>query len=172
MKLRDVLPREFFLKHMTATSRALYVLYPTRAARLLDVEVKVEHSRPSRNNEFMKWPGAHANVHVWWELENGRAVAWNEGRQGWSFPVITLNRIAPAKLRIWNGREEDGHLYVCAATRRKAVSLINRIGYRRMTQPKLDKYSRDEWGNAMEGITPKSGVWIVRKDGDKPEKLI
>lgn len=32
------------------------------------------------------------NGHVWWELANGKVVAWNQGRKEWSFSVITLNR--------------------------------------------------------------------------------
>lgn len=70
-----------------------------------------------------------------------------------------LNRKTVAKLWIWNGRGEDGHLYVCAVNRRKAVNLINRAGHRRiMTLAKLDKYRSDDWGNAMKGITPEPGV--------------
>ena len=61
--------------------------------------------------------------------------------------------------------------YVCAASRPKALNLINRVGHRRITLTTLDKFSSDCWGNAMEGIAPKPGVWIVRKDGDKPESL-
>ncbi len=35
------------------------------------------------------WPGSHRNVAVWWKLENGLAVGWNENKSvGWSFPVI------------------------------------------------------------------------------------
>ena len=170
MKLCDVLPMEFFHKHMLH-STANFGVQPSPAARLLDVEVRAEHSRPRRNKSFMKWPGTHRNVDVWWELENGKGVGWNEGRKGWSFPVITLNRQALAKLRIWNGRELDGNLYVCAASRQKAVNLINRTGNRCMTLQKLDKFSKG-WGNGMAGIVPKPGVWIVRNDGDKPERLV
>jgi hypothetical protein len=76
-------------------------------------------------------------------------------------------------LRIWNGpgddRGLDGQLYVCAASRPKAVNLINRVGHRRITLKALDKFSSDCWGNAVEEIVPKPGV-IVRNDGD-PENL-
>ena len=71
MKLRDALPKEFFFRHMTRISRPLHVLKPTRAAQLLEVEVKVEHNQSSGLGKFVKWPGRYVNVHVWWELENG-----------------------------------------------------------------------------------------------------
>lgn len=38
-----------------------------------------------------QWPGRHKNVHVWYVLDNGHAVGWNENpARGWSFPVIRL----------------------------------------------------------------------------------
>ncbi len=89
-----------------------------------------------------------------------------------------LDRKSATKLRIWNvrsdsGTELDGHLYVCATSRVKAVNLINRSGQRHVTVRGFDKiFQSDHWGKAMKGITPKSGVWIVRREGDKPERLI
>ena len=39
------------------------------------------------------WPGSHKNVFVWWELETGHAIGWNENpSRGWSFPVIKLKK--------------------------------------------------------------------------------
>jgi len=177
MKLRDLLPRGFFLKHMSATSQPLRILHPTSAARLLDVEVKIEHRESHGKSEFMKWPGMHRNVHVWWELENGKAVAWNQGSKEWSFPVITLNRKARAKLHIWDSRgdylELDTHLYVCAASLQKAINLIKRTGYRDLTRWELDHhFNKDCSGLVMEGIARKPGVWLVRKEGRKPQRLI
>jgi hypothetical protein len=53
---------------------------------LLNIEVK---------NEWLPggkpWPGRQKNVKVWWELQNGYGVAWNENpATGWSFPVVKL----------------------------------------------------------------------------------
>jgi hypothetical protein len=169
MKLRDVLPREFFLKHIVH-STAIFSVQPRPAARLLDVEVKSEHSLPSQNKSFKEWPGTHKNVAVWWELENGKAVGWNEGRHGWAFPVIALNKKTLPKLRLWRVPEEHGHVYVCAANGRKAVNLMRRAGYV-VTLRKFGKYCTDNWGDAMKGIAPKPGVWIVRNEGGKPERL-
>jgi len=39
-----------------------------------------------------RWPGRHKNVHIWYILENGKAVGFNENPSiGWSFPVINHN---------------------------------------------------------------------------------
>jgi len=114
---------------------------------------------------------ARTFVSVWWELENGKAVGWNEGRRGWSFPVRTLNRKAMGRPRIWDVPADDGHFYVCATNGRKAVKLIHRADYD-ITFRKVAKYSTDDWGDAMRGIAREPGVWIVRHDGDKPERLV
>lgn len=38
------------------------------------------------------WPGSHRNVNVWWLLEGGHAVGFNENpSRGWSFPVVRLD---------------------------------------------------------------------------------
>jgi hypothetical protein len=56
-----------------------------------DVTVRVRHSNGEA--DWKPWPGPHKNVHVWVELENGRAVGWNENpARGWSFPVIRLRK--------------------------------------------------------------------------------
>lgn len=65
----------------------------------------------------------------------------------------------------------NSHLYVCAASRQKAFNLINRTAYRRITLTKLDECSADSWANAMDGIANEPGVWIVRRDGDRPERI-
>lgn len=44
------------------------------------------------------FPGTHKNVYVWWELENGYAVGWNENPAiGWSFPVVRIRKRAIVK---------------------------------------------------------------------------
>lgn len=71
--LGDVLPFEFYSEFMD-----------TPAAKLLDIRV-VATIRTS------PWVGSHKNVFVWWELANGKAVAWNENpARGWSFPVVKM----------------------------------------------------------------------------------
>jgi hypothetical protein len=89
--LRDVLPQEFFREFMD-----------TPAARLLDREVTATHESgdPTRS------PFTHRHVYVWWEVQGGKAVAWNENpARGWSFPVAayvppprkTSDKSAPAR---------------------------------------------------------------------------
>jgi len=74
--LRDVLPHEFFLSYMD-----------TEAAKYLDVEVVATYGSGD-NLELKSWVGVHRNVYIWWQLANGKAVAWNENPgRGWSFPV-------------------------------------------------------------------------------------
>jgi hypothetical protein len=78
-----------------------------------------------------------------------------------------------AQLKIWNGRgdyaELDGHLFVCATSRKHAVELINKAGYSagRMNLHELDVYySKDCWGRDMNGIKMEPGVWFQPKDAD------
>ena len=100
MKLRDVLPREFFQCYMTTLSSWPNPVKPSPAALLLDAEISVDRSRTvvvdgrfMENPEWKPWPGTAKNVQNWWELANGKAVAWNESpSHGWSFPVISLKR--------------------------------------------------------------------------------
>lgn len=76
MKLRDVLPREFFAEFSN-----------TRAAKLLDNEVAECHSMVEPG-AYQRWPGREKNVFSWWKLVDGRCVGWNENPvRGWSFPV-------------------------------------------------------------------------------------
>jgi hypothetical protein len=42
-----------------------------------------------------RWPGSHRNVRVWLVLDNGKAIGWNEGAQGWTFPVIRYEACTP-----------------------------------------------------------------------------
>jgi len=51
-----------------------------------------DHKVVSVQESFMThWPGKHKNVHVWWILDSGHAVGWNESpARGWSFPIIKL----------------------------------------------------------------------------------
>ena len=58
----------------------------TRAWKMKDAWVISEHESFED-----PWPGTHRNVHIWYTLENGYAVGWNENPyRGWSFPVVKL----------------------------------------------------------------------------------
>jgi len=71
--LADVLPVEFDSEYSD-----------TRAAKLKLIRVISTH-----DGRDERWPGVHKNVFVWWTLENGKRVGWNENpAKGWSFPVI------------------------------------------------------------------------------------
>ena len=76
-KLIDVVPQEFS-QEFTDTEAYQYREVPG-----------IEEFETSET----PWPGTHKNVHVWWELENGYAVGWNENPAvGWSFPVVLLKK--------------------------------------------------------------------------------
>jgi len=55
-----------------------------------DVKVINNHVAHMDGDAYASWPGTHKNVFSWVELENGKAVGWNENpARGWSFPVIS-----------------------------------------------------------------------------------
>ena len=86
--LKDVLPAEFTQDHETP------------AFRHRDVAVMATYStlwRPDGTRDWKPWPGKHRNVQNWYVLANGRAVGWNEGPQGWSFPVIRYRQAECAR---------------------------------------------------------------------------
>lgn len=62
----------------------------TPAYKLRDVGVATEYRRS--DGTWKPWPGQHRNVHFWVVLTNGKAVAFNEGTNGWGFPVIGYTR--------------------------------------------------------------------------------
>jgi len=79
--LKDVLPHD----HQVMDSE--------RVSRYLDVIVLKAY-----NGTLVAFPSDHRNVFVWWELENGMAVGWNENMSlGWSFPVVSKNMLKEAK---------------------------------------------------------------------------
>lgn len=72
--LADAAPKEFTSVEY-ATARAL---------KYKDVRVIAEH-----DGIKVRWPGPHKHVYLWWTLENGKRVGWNENpTRGWSFPVL------------------------------------------------------------------------------------
>ena len=63
----------------------------TKSYTMKDEIVIKEHSQFIDQDEYIKWPGSHKNIHLWVELENGYAVGFNENpKKGWSFPVLKL----------------------------------------------------------------------------------
>lgn len=164
--LKDELPSEFFNGGYLTVMPRNWTGQPDKpspAAELLEVPVLREHSRVSDHESYREWPGPQQDVHCWWELENGKAVAWNENpSKGWSFPVITLN-----KLKVWNGRGDyqqfNGRFYVCAETKKRAVELIKQAGHRFMNMHEFTEYYSPLWGNVMEGVKREEGVWFADK---------
>lgn len=77
--LKDVMPSELVSSSYDTT----------KAYRLRDEIVEIEHCGLWEQDEYQSWPGKHKNVHFWVELKNGYLVGWNENpARGWSFPVI------------------------------------------------------------------------------------
>jgi hypothetical protein len=69
MKLKDCLPYEAYD-------------FPN-VNKYADLEVVEKHQSFNK-----RWIGKHKNVHVWFVLENGYAIGWNENPAiGWGFPV-------------------------------------------------------------------------------------
>src|SRR5271157_4691760 len=178
--LKDELPKEFFHEFMTITPRR-YVGQPDKpspAAELLNERVLREYSRVTDEAGWKPWPGPQKDVHCWWELENGKAVGWNESpSKGWSFPVITLHN-----LKIWNIRGDysdfDGRFYVCAETKKRAVELLVQAGRRFTNLNEFTKYASGAWGIAMGQHKREEGVWFTPEGQDdvmggyKPKRLI
>ena len=87
----------------------------------------------------------------------------------------------PRKLQIWNGRGDysdlDGHLFICATTKKQAVDLVNKAGYScgRFNLRELNGYFNEGcWGRDMNGIEPTPGVWFQSKadaHGECPCKI-
>lgn len=79
MRLRDVLPKEAFSCEFKDSA---FLKYLDREVR----EVVTEYDP--------RFPFKHKHVHVWWILEGGIAVAWNENPSlGWSFPVAKIREV-------------------------------------------------------------------------------
>ena len=84
MKLKDWLPREFFVEYMD-----------TPTAKFLDEEVVMDFRsfslKGELHHEFKAWVGSHQNVYNWVVLKNGYAVGMNENpSRGMSFPIKRL----------------------------------------------------------------------------------
>lgn len=86
--LRSVLPREFFTDGFMFIISSPHISKPSNAAKLLDRTVVAVH-----DGRINPWPGIHKNVVIWWELDNGKAVGFNENpATGWSFPVCSVKK--------------------------------------------------------------------------------
>ncbi len=77
-------------------------------------------------------------------------------------------KVKTSKFKIWNGRgfrcrktgKEYEHLFVCATSVKHVLKLCKQVGYDSISTCEVLKYwSKDCWGNPMEGITPEIGVW-------------
>lgn len=78
-RLSDVLPSEFDSEFSD-----------TRAASMKSTEIVCAY-----DGRIRRWPGKEKHVMIWWQLNNGYAVGWNENpARGWSFPVINIRKLA------------------------------------------------------------------------------
>lgn len=81
------------------------------------------------------------------------------------------------KLQLFNGwdRARGGHLYVAAATEQEAVELVNTSCSKhkgcRVTLDYFKAYWPRGWGTAMDGITPRTGVWRQAVTGGEIKRL-
>jgi len=83
------------------------------------------------------------------------------------------------KLKLYNGRlflrEKQGHGYIAAYSDEDAIRLLDLVVGGRGNRTEIKKYwSKDAWGNQMDGITPSRGVWWVSNDerwGATPSKI-
>ncbi len=93
------------------------------------------------------------------------------------------------KLKLWNGRGYDcrkfddprwkgidysksPHAYVCAYSRADARRVVGEYCGHDLSDSEIKIYwSKDCWGNTMNGITPERGLWLEFERG-KPIKVI
>lgn len=86
------------------------------------------------------------------------------------------------KLRLWNGRPygvlpvnqcRDAHIFVAAYSVADARRVCVEAGMYDPGAHEVSNYwSADCWGSAMEGVTPERGLWVVRRYGGKPERIV
>lgn len=75
MKLRDVLPKEFFAEHPDSKVNDFL------NERIIETVDGCEK----------RWIGKERYVYTWWILANGKAIGWNENpSRGWSFPIVSF----------------------------------------------------------------------------------
>ena len=81
----------------------------------------------------------------------------------------------PKPLKCWNGNYNGSgsHVYICANSRADAGRLLVEYG---ASSRGIDKYIKDYysecWGNAMQGITPERGLWVVPFRSAEPSRVI
>lgn len=88
--LSELLPHEFWREHEYVMPRfPTNKLRQTAAAKLAGQSVVTTYHWGGSKTPQRKWPGPHRNVTVWWVLDSGHMVGWNENpSHGWSFPVM------------------------------------------------------------------------------------
>jgi len=94
----------------------------------------------------------------------------------------------PRKLKIWNGGGPGGrgdHFYICAHSVAEAARLLafatkviksytwtpSQFDIDRCKRRITDYFSKDCWGDPMEGIVPELGVWYSQADNVKPYRI-
>lgn len=84
------------------------------------------------------------------------------------------------ELKLWNGRHygvfrsseygKDAHLFIAAYSAADARRVCVECGGIDPGATEVSKYwSQGSWGNSMDGIEPKRGMWITRRFDSKPE---
>jgi len=84
-----------------------------------DHEIEFGHLKPYHDLRVLeevikpdsRFPFSHKFIYVWWILEGGVAIGWNENpSRGWSFPVKRVNATKVTDLCLSISREESGNV--------------------------------------------------------------
>lgn len=96
--------------------------------------------------------------------------------RGW---VLTGGRKCETLAKLLEGVERpDLHVYLAAHSAADAVRMIEEYngGWPKARNEIAQYFHKDCWGNAMEGITPERGMWVVlnrhRDLSAKPVRLV
>lgn len=96
------------------------------------------------------------------KLWNGRGLVLNTSKLKQFIPIDDSDR---------NARyNRDVHMFIAAYSVADAVRLINEFnGYEGNHSSEIKEYfSKNCWGNRMEGITPERGIWVTEGYKIKP----
>ena len=85
------------------------------------------------------------------------------------------------KLKIWNGRPygvlpsskwNGAHIYVAAYSVADVQRLCGELGLCTPSRSEITEYwSKDCWGNAMEGVPVERGIWVTQGYRGAPKRL-
>jgi hypothetical protein len=75
--------------------------------------------------------------------------------------------LAQKKLKVWNGRglltkidsKVYSSIYVCAKTKKQAIELCQKVGFRHVNYNEMQTYWAACWGNSMCHVEPEIGLW-------------